>query len=364
MPATEVQRTVEELARTALELLRQRLPPTWSVDAEPELHTTAATRPHGLLIVRSPDGRSTTLVLETKRSVNGRDVDSLVRQVQKYVADTGAGGAVVIAPYLSPPVRTALVERGLSYLDATGNLRVQVDTLGLFIGDRGAESDPRRGPGRPRGTLKGGPAARIVRALADFSPSEWTISQLIDVAEVSTGAGYRVLDYLDREGLVERPGRGRILLKSWKHLLQRWSTDYDFFTDATVSTWIAPRGLGDVQNRLAATDPQKYAVTGSIASAEWAPYAPARNAMIYSRDPQALAEACDLRQVDAGANVLLAEPQTDVPFARTAVSASRDITIAAPAQVYVDLARGPGRNPSEAEALLEWMAANEQSWRR
>ena len=33
-------------------------------------------------------------------------------------------------------------------------------------------------------------------------------------------------------------------------------------------------------------------------------------------------------------------------------------------QVVVDLMTGPGRSPSEAEELLEWMKRNEQSWRR
>lgn len=32
-------------------------------------------------------------------------------------------------------------------------------------------------------------------------------------------------------------------------------------------------------------------------------------------------------------------------------------------QVAVDLLTGPGRNPSEAVALLDWMAANERAWR-
>jgi hypothetical protein len=32
--------------------------------------------------------------------------------------------------------------------------------------------------------------------------------------------------------------------------------------------------------------------------------------------------------------------------------------------VAVDLLSGPGRNPSEANALLEWMAADESRWRR
>jgi hypothetical protein len=40
------------------------------------------------------------------------------------------------------------------------------------------------------------------------------------------------------------------------------------------------------------------------------------------------------------------------------------VRIAAVSQVAVDLLTGPGRNPSEATALLDWMTANESAWRR
>jgi len=39
------------------------------------------------------------------------------------------------------------------------------------------------------------------------------------------------------------------------------------------------------------------------------------------------------------------------------------LQLAAPTQVAVDLMTGPGRSPSEAEELLDWMRRNEQSWR-
>jgi len=32
-------------------------------------------------------------------------------------------------------------------------------------------------------------------------------------------------------------------------------------------------------------------------------------------------------------------------------------------RAVADLLTGPGRNPSEAEALLEWMKKNEDAWR-
>ncbi|MEO5919448.1 MAG: hypothetical protein ABIQ17_07810 [Candidatus Limnocylindrales bacterium] len=39
------------------------------------------------------------------------------------------------------------------------------------------------------------------------------------------------------------------------------------------------------------------------------------------------------------------------------------IRYAALAQVAADLLTSPGRSPSQAEALIEWMKANEHAWR-
>lgn len=40
------------------------------------------------------------------------------------------------------------------------------------------------------------------------------------------------------------------------------------------------------------------------------------------------------------------------------------IRMAALSQFAVDLLTGPGRNPSEATALLDWMADHQAQWRR
>jgi hypothetical protein len=100
-----------------------------------------------------------------------------------------------------------------------------------------------------------------------------------------------------------------------------------------------------------------------LAAAEWAAYAPARLAMIYVATANDAASAWGLRPAEAGANVTLAEPEFDVVFERS-LKSKDGLVMAAPTQVVVDLMTGPGRSPSEAEELLEWMKRNEQSWRR
>lgn len=354
---SEAPKSEAEVMRRGTAMLAERLPTGWSIRILSEAEPIDA-----VLEVRDEVGTPAMLIVEAKRIVEGRDVASLQAQLDAYVQRFPGAQGLVVARYLSPPVRAKLTEAGLSYIDATGNMRVQVRSPGLFISDRGADRDPWRGLGRPRGTLKGEPAAKIVRAIADFAGT-WTIRDLVDVAEVSTGATYRVVDFLEREGMAKRDADRRVGFPDWSQVLRRWSDDYGFVRSNQVTRWIAPRGLPALTKRLASSDEAtRYAVSGTIAAAEWAAYAPARLAMIYVADAPKAADAWGLRPADAGANVMLAQPKYAVVFERSLLNAG-GVAVAAPSQVVVDMMTGPGRNPSEAEELLEWMKRNEQSWR-
>jgi hypothetical protein len=360
MEATPPPRNEADVLRAGMAVLADRLPVGWTLrQLEGEIRPDR--RLDALAEVTAPDGTAVILALEVKRVVEGRDVATLRDQLAAYVRQIPDSRGVVLARYLAPPVRKRLSDAGVSYIDATGNVRLDVSRPGLYIADRGADRDPWRGPGRPRGTLKGAPAAKVVRALLDHDKS-WAIRELVSVAGVSTGSTYRVVEYLESEGLATRDAAGTLTVPEWVSLLRRWSTDYGFARNSRVTRWIAPRGLPDLVKRAAGTS-VRYAVTGTLAASEWAAHAPARSAMIYTTDADQAAQLWGLRPADAGANVMLAEPDTDVVFIRTLATPSQ-LTIAAPAQVAVDLMTGPGRGPSEAEELIEWMTQNESSWRR
>lgn len=353
-------RNEAEILRQVVAILAERLPDGWTLQEARE-RTGSGRRVDALLQIIAPDQRTATLVIEAKGIVEGRDLPRLAEQLATYTSLIPNAQPLVAARYLSPQVRAQLIDGDLGYADATGNVRLSVSDPGLFLSDKGSDSDPWRGPGRPRGTLKGAPAARVVRTLADFS-QEWKVRDLINTAGVSTGAGYRVVDFLEREGLAVRTERGTVSIPSWERLLRRWSEDYGFVQNSRTSRWIAPRGLEDLQKRAAASEGITYAVTGTLAAAEWAAYAPARSAMIYTPDAKKAAAAWGLTPTEAGANVMLGEPDVDVAFTRTMTN-KIGLVIAAPTQVVVDLMTGPGRSPAEAEELLQWMGKNEQSWR-
>jgi len=195
----------------------------------------------------------------------------------------------------------------------------------------------------------------------DFAPPV-SVPELVRRSGASTGATYRVVEFLEREALIERTPRGPIRTVEWRRLLERWSEDYGFQRSNVVRTYLQPRGLPAVLDGLAAARGLRYALTGSLAARRLAPYAPPRLAMIYVDDPEEVAERLKLRAVDSGANVLLAASDYDVVFDRLVEVDGLSFT--APSQTAVDLLTGPGTSPAEASALLDWMESHERDWRR
>jgi hypothetical protein len=302
----------------------------------------------------------------TKRALASNNLLSTINQLlavqDARPADSARMQPMLVARYLSPQQQRVLQERGIAYADATGNLYLASDDPLILLSDRGASADPWRGPGRPTTSLKGLPAARLVRALADFVPP-YSVADLADLARASLGAAYRLSDYLAGEGLLTRGERGPITDVDWPEILRRWSQEARYLDTSTTRGFLEPRGLDSLVEKLAKQTPtQRYAMSGSLATQPYASYAEARLGLIYADDPLTLASDLGLRPVETGANVILAAPRSPVVFERT--STWRDITIVAPSQAVADLLGGPGRNPAEGDYLLDWMKENPDAWRR
>ncbi len=358
--ATSDAPTAAEVARIVAASVRERLPLGWKATEtlEPE---RGSLRPDLEINLDAPDGRTARLVIEIKQVLERRDIGRIVEQ-SRSMTTSPTDVPVVSARYLSTSVREALAEQGLSYVDATGNVRIVIDTPAVFISDRGEDRDPWR-MGRPRGTLKGEPAARVARALLDYRRN-WTVRELMVASGSSSGAAYRVLEYLEREELVVKEDK-RYRVTDWERLLRAWSADASFQTTTRVMAFIEPRGVDYFLAKLTKEPKFPVAVTGSMAAKEWATYAPAKAAYVYVSSIQEAAEQWGLRPNAAAPNVILLEPKTmgDVPFVNT-LRSQAGYPVAAPPQVAADLLNGPGREPAEGEYLIEWMKSNEERWRR
>lgn len=353
-----------DVLRRGVALLTSRLPSGWQVEvAEGVLVGPGDRRADAVVDLTAADGSRVVLVLEAKRSVVVRDLPAIVDQLRAVVGRLDGSGAevvpVLVARYLASSARQWLGERGVSYLDATGNVRVVVDRPALYVRDVGADRDPWRGPGRPRASLQGVPAARVVRALVDFSPPVG-VPELVRRSGASTGATYRVVEFLEREGLIEREPRGPVVAVWWRRIVERWSEDYGFQHSNAAGGYLQPRGFETLLGDLRASAGLCYALSGSFAAQRLAPYAPTRLAMLYVDDPADAVDRLGLRAVDVGANVLVAGTDYEVVFDR--LVEADGLRFVAPSQAAVDLLTAPGRGPAEGQALLDWMQTHELDW--
>jgi len=348
-----------KLVSRAINELETLVPSSWRSEVKSE-----PTRSHRVFDATfrlcAPDGACGTFILEAKNRVEPRDVREIAEQLEMYgrLADEEDAVPVLVAPFLSPRTRERLEELGVGYADLTGNARIALDRPALFVQTTGAEHDPRREE-RPARTLKGAKAGRVVRALCDFAPPVG-VRELAERAGITPGYVSRVFTLLEKEDLIRRERRGPVTDADWRGLIRRWTEDYSLFGSNHTASYLEPRGLGSLLRKLRDSD-LRYAVTGSLGSASVAPVAPARLAVLFVNDADNAAGLLGLRPAEAGANVILAEPFDPVVYERR--RQQEGVSYAALSQNAADLLTSPGRGPSEAEELMDWMEENEGAWR-
>lgn len=335
--------------------LRERLPSTWEVRRVESGRARDTT-----MQVVAPGGRVGILAVEAKTLLDARDVPAVADSLRGAEPERRATAGVVLARYLSPRAREALERFELSYMDATGNLSIHLDDPALILQGSGADRDPWRAPDRPTNSLRGLPAARVVRALVERRPP-WKIRQLAEVSGTSLGSTARTVDLLEREALLTRGDDRRIVDVDWAALLERWAADYSIDRGRRTAWRFAPRGAASVE-QIAARVGDGYAISGSLAARRLAPYAEPRLALLYVEDLAEATPALGFAEAPDANNVLLVEPRDDLPFTRTRTIDG--VRYAAPGQIAVDLLTGPGRMPAEGQALVEWMRTDEDAWRR
>jgi len=353
-----------DLIMQAQRLLAERLGADWAVRRldEPR-RASGSPRPDAILGLTAPDGSTALQLVEAKQRAFPRDVLAQLRVLPPLPPDSQC---LYVAPFLGPRARQLLEEAGVNYIDLTGNMLVQVPRPSLFVRQQGSAKDPAPAAA-PMRSLRGGKAARVVRTLCDYAEPA-TSRTVASRAGVSAGYVSKLIALLEREALVERQGRGpvqpitRVL---WAELIRRWSADYRVLESNAAQLFLAPQGIPAFLRDLAAWATRaasgRYAVSGSFAAAERAPVAAPSLLMCYVDAVGDVARETGLVPASGAGNVYLCEPLDPVAYERT--WSRSGVTYAAPAQVAVDCLTGPDRMPAEGEALLEWMAISEESWR-
>lgn len=347
-----------QIADGVVSTIGRLLPAGWTLAVDWEPLVGARRRPDIVLRITAPDGAQATFVGEVKREAAARQIREALRQLHPYLDLVEGARPLIITPWLSAQLRKMLEAQNVSHADATGNVRLQADRPGLLLTATGADRNPWP-TDKSLQSLRGTGAMRAVRALLDHTPP-YGVRELAGRTNASAATLSRVIDLLERDGLAERDAKGAVADLDWVGTIRRWTQDYDVLTTNAAASYLQPRGLDALTDRLRAAT-GRYAVTGSLAARAIAPIAPARLAMVYVNDPSNAADELDLRPVDAGANAILLGPYDEVVFERTVDR--DDLTLVNPSQLAVDLLTGPGRSPSEGEELLAWMKDHKDVWR-
>lgn len=359
-----------ELIRTTEESIRKRLPPEWQLSSRmvrEESWSPRKAMADVILELKDPEGRSAIIIAEVnKRSTQARDTFAQAKKIRQLIlpqvqAETDSETSVnlmVVSPFLGPSARDRLKDEEVSFADLTGNLRLVIKRPAIFIEVEGSTKNPWP-ENVPLRSLKGRGAGRVVRGFLDYVPP-FGIRELAAITKSPAATISRVADLLERETIIERSSpRGQVLSVDWERLLRRWAQDYRFIQANNMQTWLEPRATRAVMEKLREIK-LKYAITGSFAAVRYAPVAEPRLIALYVESPERAVELLGLRPAETGGNVILGTPFDSVVFDRT--DPTGGMTYVRVTQAAIDLLTGPGRNPAEAESIIEWMRGNLDKW--
>jgi len=348
--------TEGEILGEVVRQLKLAVPAAFELETE-VTESGALNKAEALIDMKFLDKQTLRFAAQIKTTI---DRSGLLKVVEAASKDKD-NPAFIAARYISLPAQQQLKKLGICFADATGNVFIAAPKMGLLISNRGMDMDPWRKPGRPKASLTGASTELVIRALVDMKEPYLT-AELARESGTSRGSVYWVLDRLEEVGFITRAKKSSIEKVEWQELLTTWTAESDFFATSSTTSYIAPRGLEQLLLDLKTIDKDLYAATGTISAAAYKSSTDLYTAMLYSTNPEALANKLGIRQTDRGANVILAYPNSVGPFQRT--TEFEGVRIVSAPQTYRDLMSGPGRNPEEAKNLLDWMVKNDGLWRK
>ena len=251
---------------------------------------------------------------------------------------------LVTAGTTTAGAREILRERGIGYIDQTGNAWVR--GRGLLIDREVFQPTDDRRPVRLDG--KAGVVA-VTLVVADREA--WKVEDLAAAAQVSIGLAHRVLVRLEEAGAVARVGKGRSVRRrviDRAAVLDTWLEEHTarglrrqtLFRLARTSVTLRT----DVMEGLTAAEID-YAITGAAAVEIVAPFATAVPVTeLWLRDAttsNAVLAATGAREVAEGANLVVLQAPGDTALAWP--QRRDDLMVANAPQVLWDLRRDPRR---------------------
>lgn len=295
-----------------------------------------------------------TLVIETKRSAQPREVRNAVYQLQRYQSHFRGkpNYALLLAPFISEESAQICKLEGIGYADLAGNSRIAFDHV--FIETRVADNPFREQ--RESRSIFAPKATRVLRILLQGPLRPWRVASLASEAEVSLGWVSAVRQHLlAQEWAIEELGGFR--LTKPEGLLDAWSAADQWKKRTTVREYSLlvsdPREIAErLQSALEST---QHAFTQWFAGWLRHPYTtpPIVTAYVEQFPEDSILEKQLLaRRVTEGARLRLVEPRDPGVFFPS--QTVEGFSLVSDVQIYLDLIGAGQRGDEQAAEIRKW----------
>jgi hypothetical protein len=315
-----------------------------------ELHEEAGGRDRGIdALVTDSQGRR--WAIEVKNSSRPGQVDRAAAQL-RHLEDEGFI-PILVVPYMSRAGADAAEQRGLNWLDLSGNANIRDEGLRIWV--RG-QADRLKAAGRPSSPFAP-KSARVTRMLLLDPARWWRQKDLVGATGLDDGNVSRIVKRLDDEALLERRQR-ELRPRDPDLLLSAWAQDYRFDRHQVVFGHLSGGGIEiarELDRRLAAAN-VSHAFTGMPAAWAMTRFARFRLTSVFvDGDLHSIADELEMRRGERGANVQLLRPDDEGVFAGG--GEFDELPCVAPVQAYLDLLSLPERAQEAAEHLrAQWLS--------
>jgi hypothetical protein len=266
---------------------------------------------------------------------------------------SGQSLTILISPFISDEMDAYCRDRGMQYLDLSGN--TYISAQGLYISERGR---PNAFPSLQKVATSvfersSVVSSRILRTLMEDWKRPWKMQPLSDACSCSLGQVAKIKQYLKENAWLEEQDDG-FSIKNPKDLMQSWASVYAKKRNS-IHNYYSLQSLPELENRLAGLSSSftSCALTSFSGGVRLQPRVNYRKVQVYAAasDISRIVEHLELKKVDSGSNVEIIIPYDDVIYMGRQVV--EGVRIVSAIQLYLDLSSQKNRGEELAEHILE-----------
>ena len=299
-----------------------------------------------------------SIACEVKGNGEPQHVRRAISQLEKWKQIKGEQNntenmyCMVAAPYISSDSVKLCEEKGIGYIDLSGNCLLHWKNIYVRIeGNPNKYKDSRGGKAIfERSAVK---SSIVLRVLMHNYRKSWRVQELANASSASLGQIAKIMRFMEEREFIRKDEAG-FALQKLKDLIMEWGNVYNSKAN-TVHDYYTLDSVPQIEQRLAEMKEKigvEYALTAHAAAVRYSPAVRYNkvHAYISMRDLNIAAEYLDCKPVTSGSNLSFIEPYDPcVLFGKREIGG---IDIVSPVQASLDLLGLKGRGEEAALAIF------------